>query len=53
LAFTRQIQALLKLARQLGFKPVQSLQAPLENFNEVGLHSTYREWLRLMRKGVA
>ncbi len=37
----------------LGFKPVQSLQAPLENFNEVGLHSTYREWLRLMEIGIA
>lgn len=40
-----------EVSELLGFKPVQSLQAPLENFNEVGLHSTYREWLRLMQAG--
>ena len=37
----------------LGFTPVQSLHAPLENFNETGLHATYREWLRLMEAGAA
>jgi benzoate/toluate 1,2-dioxygenase subunit alpha len=41
------------VSAELGFKPQHSLQAPLENFNEMGLHTTYREWLRLMQAGAA
>lgn len=42
-----------EVSETLGFEPVQSLLAPLENFNEVGLHATCREWLRLMEAGAA
>jgi phenylpropionate dioxygenase-like ring-hydroxylating dioxygenase large terminal subunit len=37
----------------LGFTPKTNLVAPLELFNEVGLHAPYREWRRLMSRAAA
>jgi benzoate/toluate 1,2-dioxygenase alpha subunit len=36
-----------------GIRPAMSSRGPFELFNEVGLHSPYREWARLMEAGMA
>lgn len=40
-------------ARELGLEPLASVQGNWYMFNEVGLHSPYREWARLMEAGLS
>jgi hypothetical protein len=42
-----------KYADELGVKPVTSTCSQFDMQDETVFHAGYREWLRLMRKGVA
>jgi phenylpropionate dioxygenase-like ring-hydroxylating dioxygenase large terminal subunit len=42
-----------EMASQLGVKPVRSVAGPIEMSPETGLHSTYREWARMLEAGLA
>ena len=42
-----------QVAAEIGIRPARSTPGPIEMCPETGLHSSYREWARLMEAGVA
>jgi phenylpropionate dioxygenase-like ring-hydroxylating dioxygenase large terminal subunit len=51
-AMTALVPGASPLARDLGVKPTASVQGGFELQNEVSSHATYREWARLMDRGL-